>query len=31
MARAPPKRGGNQHTYGVFLGRVPLDNNYQLT
>ena len=31
MAGAPPRRGGNHPTYGVFLGGAPLDNNYRLT
>ena len=31
MVRAPPRRGGNHPTYGVFLGGSPLDNDYWLT
>ena len=31
MARAPPRRGGNHLTYGVFLGGALLDNDYRLT
>ena len=31
MAKALPRRGGNHHTYGVFIGGAPLDFNYRLT
>ena len=31
MARAPQRRGGNHHIYGVFIGGAPLDDNYRLT
>ena len=31
MARAPPRRGENHPTYGVFIGAAPLDDNYRLT
>ena len=30
MARAPPKRGGEYPTYGIFIGGSFLDNQYKL-
>ena len=31
MPRQPPKRGGEHHTYGKYIGGSFLDNQYKLT